>query len=179
MWIFGLPAAGKTTVSMALKKLLESIDVPVILFDGDATREIVAEGVGRSIEERKLITRRYCKLTSYLTSSKVIIILAAINHTNEQRAFARENHPEGQFGLVWVNTPTGVCMERDPKGLYRRARTMQKNGEKPEVVGFDIPFEQPDDADVVISTNGRSPECAARDILEYLIAAGSIDAQRE
>jgi|GEM_PF-3424782 len=174
LWVFGPPAAGKTTVSMALKKLLERNDIPVVLFDGDITREIVAQGIGRSIEDRKMITHRYSALTSYLTESKVIVILAAINHTNEQRAYARKDHPEGKFGLVWVNTAIDVCMERDPKGLYSRAKKALSEGEAPEVVGLDIVFEEPIDADVMISTSDLSPEQAGEKILQFLIDAGSI-----
>lgn len=175
LWVFGPPASGKTTISIAVKDLLEELDIPVVLFDGDVTREIVAEGVGRSIEDRKLITHRYCRLTSYLTGSKVIVILAAINHTNAQRAYARSNHPAGRFDLVWVNTDIRECIKRDPKGLYRRAKKELAEGGHPEVVGLDIPFEEPDDADVMIATTQESPEAAARKILDHLIETGAIE----
>ncbi|MBO6948147.1 MAG: adenylyl-sulfate kinase [Rhodospirillales bacterium] len=174
LWLFGPPAAGKTTVATALKKALEARDVPVVLFDGDITREIVAQGLGRSIEERKLITHRYSALTSYLTESRIIVILAAINHTNEQRAYARAHHPDGQFGLVWVKTDIDVCMARDPKGLYSRAKKVLAAGNAPEVVGMDIPFEDPTDAEVTVATLDMSPEQAAEKIIAYLIECGSI-----
>jgi len=174
LWLFGPPAAGKTTVATALKKTLEARGIPVVLFDGDITREIVAHGLGRSIEERKLITYRYSALTSYLTESKIIVILAAINHTNEQRAYARKHHPPGKFGLVWVNTDIDVCMARDPKGLYSRAKQSLADGEAPEVVGLDIKFEEPLDSDVVVPTLEISPDAASEKILDYLIAVGSI-----
>lgn len=174
LWLFGPPAAGKTTVATALKIALEERDVPVVLFDGDITREIVAHGLGRSIEERKLITYRYSALTSYLTDSKIIVILAAINHTNEQRTYARKHHPAGQFGLVWVKTNIDVCMARDPKGLYSRAKQTLADGNAPEVVGLDIPFEEPVDADVTVATLDLTPEQASEKIIDYLIRAGSI-----
>lgn len=66
LWMFGPPAAGKTTVSSAVRDYLLDRDVPVVLFDGDITREIVGEGVGRTAEDRVLLTRRYAALTSYL-----------------------------------------------------------------------------------------------------------------
>ena len=115
LWLFGPPAAGKTTVATALKKALEARDVPVVLFDGDITREIVAQGLGRSIEERKLITHRYSALTSYLTESRIIVILAAINHTNEQRAYARAHHPDSDHEPLpsLIENADGVVLTRD------------------------------------------------------------------
>ena len=121
-----------------------------------------------------LLTRRYSALTSYLSQSRVIVILAAINHTNKQRAYARQNHPDGKFGLVWINASIEVCMERDPKGLYARAKKQIAEGESPQVVGLDIPFEEPVDTDVVITTESTTPEKASLEILGFLVAAGSL-----
>ena len=174
LWLFGPPAAGKTTVAKVLKERLEKLDVPVVLFDGDVIRGIVGEGIGRSAEDRVLLTRRYCSLTSYLSDSRVIIILAAINHTNAQRAYARDHHRKGQFGLVWINTPLDTCMERDPKGLYVKAREAIARGESPNVVGLDIAFEDPLDHDVVIATETETPEAASAKIVDFLVEAGSL-----
>lgn len=176
LWVFGMPASGKTTVSEALKKHLEQHDVPVILFDGDATREIVGEGVGRTVEDRVLLTRRYNALTSYLCESRVIVILAAINHMNSQREYARNNHPEGQFGLVWVNTSAEVCENRDPKGLYKSAREALANNQPANLVGIDIAFEEPDDCDVVVYTETTMPGSANEEIVKFLVESGALQA---
>ncbi|MEX0694491.1 MAG: adenylyl-sulfate kinase [Rhodospirillales bacterium] len=174
MWMFGPPAAGKTTISVAASQYLENCGVPVVLFDGDITRKIVGEGIGHSPEDRIVLTRRYAALTSYLVQSKVIVILAAINHTNAQRQFARQQHPVDQFGLVWVRTPVDVCKQRDPKGLYARAEKMIADGEPANVVGVDILFEDPDVYDLAIHTNSVTPDKAGPLVADYLLSKGAL-----
>jgi adenylylsulfate kinase-like enzyme len=174
LWMFGPPAAGKTTISTAVSKYLEAADVPVVLFDGDITRKIVGEGVGHSEQDRILLTRRYAALTSYLVQSKVIVILAAINHTNAQRQFAINEHPDDQFGLVWIRTPADVCRQRDPKGLYAKAQRMIDGGEAANVVGVDISFEEPSHCDLVIDTGTVTPEQAGPKVVEFLISKGAL-----
>ena len=181
MWMFGPPASGKTTISSAVSRYLESCDVPVVLFDGDITRKIVGEGVGHSEEDRVLLTRRYAALTSYLVQSKVIVILAAINHTNAQRRFARDAHPADQFGLVWVQTPVDICKQRDPKGLYAKAEKMLAGGEAANVVGVDIDFEEPDVFDLAVDTGNVTPDRAGPMVAEFLLSNGvlrDVDSER-
>ncbi|MDC1214663.1 adenylyl-sulfate kinase [Rhodospirillales bacterium] len=179
LWMFGPPAAGKTTISSAVAKFLETYDVPVVLFDGDITRKIVGEGIGHTEEDRILLTRRYAALTSYLTQSKVIVILAAINHTNAQREFARAEHPDDQFGLVWIRTESNVCKERDPKGLYAKAQKMINEGTPANVVGVDIDFEEPNDFQMVIDTSVTSPEDAGPAVADFLLSVGALSKSSE
>lgn len=174
LWMFGPPAAGKTTVSDAVRKYLEACKVPVVLFDGDITRKIVGEGIGHTEQDRILLTRRYAALTSYLVQSKVIVILAAINHTNAQREFARIEHPNDQFGLVWISTSADVCKQRDPKGLYAKAQRMIADGEAANVVGVDIPFEKPEYFDLAINTGNVTPGQAGQMVAEFLVSKGAI-----
>jgi len=177
LWFTGLPGAGKSTVSAALKTYLEDLDVPVVLFDGDVARRIVAEGVGRSAADRVLLTERYARLTSLVVESRVIVILAAINHSEPQRAAARAAHPPGQFGLVWINTSLETCQARDPKGLYARAEQKAAKGEAPQVVGMDIRFEDPAGADIEIATEGETLADSCVKFREFLLRAGAITAR--
>ena len=174
LWMFGPPAAGKTTISSAVQNHLESFNIPVILFDGDITRKIVSDGIGHTEEDRILLTHRYAALSAYLVKSKVIVILAAINHTNKQRHFAREKHPKDQFGLVWIQTPLNVCKKRDPKGLYAKAEQILAAGDKANVVGVDLPFEEPDNYDLALNTSILSPSEAGPLVKEFLISSGAI-----
>ena len=176
LWVFGLPASGKTTVSKTLKRHLEKLDVPVVLFDGDVTREIVGEGIGRTVEDRVLLTRRYTSLTSYLIQSRVIVILAAINHTNAQREYARNNHPNGQFGLVWIDTSLELCEARDPKGQYKKAHNALATNRPANMVGIDIDFEKPKHKAIVVHTETEPPEVASQKIVDFLIEAGALQA---
>ncbi len=172
IWFTGMPGSGKTTVAIALHALLDEKNVPTVMLDGDLIRPIICEGLGHTAEDRWKSLEKYTQLTTQLISSRVISILAVINHAEKQRAFAREAHPQGRFFGVWINTPVEVCQSRDPKGLYARANASE---EPPSMVGVDIEYEQPRDADVVIDTLSTSPEEAAVIIFDQLVKNGIIE----
>lgn len=178
IWFFGPPGAGKTTVSLAAHKRLEEAGIPVVLFDGDIVREIVGEGIGRSEEDRILLTKRYAKLTNLLSKSRVIVLLAAINHKESQRELARSLHTPGQFGLAWIKTSISTCKTRDPKGLYAWADQQIRECKKADVVGVDIAFEEPVAVDLIVDTETETPSDAAEKVLQYLLTVGAIKTGR-
>ena len=114
IWFTGMPGSGKTTVAIALHALLDEKNVPTVMLDGDLIRPIICEGLGHTAEDRWKSLEKYTQLTTQIINSRVISILAVINHAEKQRAFARKAHPEGRFLGVWINTPVEVCQSRDP-----------------------------------------------------------------
>ena len=147
-----------------------------MLLDGGIVRDVVGADVGRDTEGRFEMTRRYAALSALLTESPIVTILAANNHTEAQRAYARNAHPPGRFGLVWIKTAPDVCRSRDPDRLYAWAESELAAGRSPNVVGVDLVFEEPGSVDVVIDTAKMTADEAALRLFDYLLAEGAIGA---
>lgn len=170
LWYTGLPSSGKTTVAMETKAFLETLSLPVVVLDGDVIRPIIASDIDYSTEGRRHSLDRYIQLSKVLIQSKIIVMVVVNNHNQEQREVARRAHPEGQFIEIWVDTPLDLCMQRDVKGLYARA----KKGEVTDLVGVTIKYEIPRNPDIVITTDKESPSEESRKIFSHLEADGII-----
>ena len=170
LWYTGLPSSGKTTVAMETKAFLETLSLPVVVLDGDVIRPIIASDIDYSPEGRRRSLDRYVQLSKVLIQSKIIVMVVVNNHSQEQREIARRAHPEEQFMEIWVDTPLDLCMQRDVKGLYARA----KKGEVTDLVGVTIKYETPMNPDIVIKTDRESLSEESRSIFSYLQAAGII-----
>ena len=165
LWLSGLPGAGKTTVSRALQALLDAHGVANVLLDGDEVRPIICGHLGHSAADRRQSLDMYIRLSKLMLQNKVVVILAIINHSAEQRAIAKAAHPNDQFAQVWIDTPLETCRARDPKGLYEKALSSSSPG---NMVGVDIDYESADDADVIIRTAEETPDQAAERIFAFL-----------
>ncbi len=166
----GLSGAGKSTIANALMtKFLEMGGRPVTLLDGDLVRKNLSSELGFSKEHRDINIRRIGYVASEITKNGGIAICAPIapydNIRKENRALIEQG---GGYILVHVSTPLEVCEERDRKGLYAKARV----GIIKEFTGISDPYEEPDDADVVIDTTDVTPEEAAQEIILHLEKKG-------
>ncbi len=170
LWYTGLPSSGKTTVAMATKAFLETMSLPVVVLDGDVIRPIIASDIDYSPEGRRRSLDRYVQLSKVLIQSRIIVMVVVNNHSQEQREVARRAHPQGQFIEIWVDTPLDLCMQRDVKGLYARA----KRGEVADLVGVTIKYEIPQNPNIVITTDKESITEESKAIFSYLKAAGVI-----
>ncbi|MFQ5524330.1 MAG: bifunctional sulfate adenylyltransferase/adenylylsulfate kinase [Acidimicrobiia bacterium] len=173
----GLSGSGKSTLANALLvKLLEIGGRPVTLLDGDIVRRHLSSELGFSKEHRDLNIRRIGFVASEITKHRGIAICAPIAPYDSVR---KENKALiGQYGgyiLVYLNTPLEVCEQRDRKGLYAKARA----GIIKEFTGISDPYEEPDDADLVIDTTDMSPEEAANEIILELERLGYVDVNGE
>ncbi|NOZ93127.1 MAG: bifunctional sulfate adenylyltransferase/adenylylsulfate kinase [Acidobacteria bacterium] len=168
----GLSGAGKSTIANALLvKFLEAGGRPVTLLDGDIVRKNLSSELGFSKEHRDLNIRRIGFVASEITKNGGIAICAPIAPYDSVRKEVRSMiEPLGGFALVHVATPLEVCEQRDRKGLYAKARA----GIIKEFTGISDPYEEPEDAEVVIDTTDTSPEEAAQAILLFLEREGYV-----
>jgi sulfate adenylyltransferase len=168
----GLSGAGKSTIANVLQsKLLEIGGRPVTLLDGDIVRKNLSSELGFSHEHRDINIRRIGFVASEVTKNGGIALCAPIAPYDATRKAVRAMVEKGGgFILVHVATSLEACEARDRKGLYAKARA----GLVKEFTGISDPYEQPDDADVVIDTVDVSPEEAAQQIVLHLEQEGYI-----
>ena len=168
----GLSGAGKSTIAnVLLIKFLEMGGRPVTLLDGDLVRQHLSSELGFSKEHRDINIRRIGYVASEITKNRGIAICAPIAPYDVTRKEVRAMiEPLGGFVMVHLSTPVEVCERRDRKGLYAKARA----GILKEFTGVSDPYEEPQDAEIVINTAGLSPEEAAQAIILYMEHEGFI-----
>ena len=168
----GLSGSGKSTIANALMvKLMEMGGRPVSLLDGDIVRKNLSSELGFSKEHRDLNIRRIGYVASEITKNGGIAICAPIApYTATRRAVRESINPVGGFIEIHVSTSVEVCEQRDRKGLYALARA----GKIKEFTGISDPYEEPENAEMVIDTVEISPDLAAHRILVKLESMGFI-----
>jgi sulfate adenylyltransferase len=168
----GLPASGKSTLANALmERLLAEDPGPVTLLDGDVVRKRFSPELGYSRNDREINLRRVGLAAADVVRSGGMTICALIAPYDDVRKDIRRTlEPLGPFVLVYLSTPLAVCEERDPKGLYAKARAGAIEG----FTGVSDPYEPPSDADVVIDTTALTPAASVDRILVYLKSAGIV-----
>jgi len=166
----GLSGSGKSTIANALMvKLLEDGSRPVTLLDGDIVRKNLSSELTFSKEHRDLNIQRIGFVASEITKNRGIAICAPIAPYTQTRRLVREMISQhGGFVEVYVATPLEVCEARDRKGLYAKARAGIVKG----FTGIDDPYEEPQNAEIVIDTQELSPDLAAHRILITLEKLG-------
>lgn len=166
LWLTGLPGAGKTTLALAVEQELIAIGLPTCVLDGDELRRGLTRDLGLGREDRAEQARRAAYVASLLSRSSVVAIVALISPYEADRLRAREIHAE--LGLpffeVWVDTPVEVCEQRDPKGLYARARA----GELEGLTGIDAPYEPPRSPEAHVRGYGEDPAQTAGRLVAVL-----------
>ena len=177
VFMTGLSGSGKSTIANALLvKLLEMGGRPVTLLDGDVVRKHLSSELNFSKEHRDINIRRIGYVASEITKNGGIAICAPIAPYDAVRKEVRAMiAPVGGFALLHIATSLEVCESRDRKGLYAKARA----GIVKEFTGISDPYEAPIDAEMVIDTDGLSPDEAAQEILLYLEKEGFIGARGE
>jgi sulfate adenylyltransferase len=170
VFLTGLSGSGKSTIANVLRvRLLEQGARRVTLLDGDVVRKHLSSELGFSREHRELNVRRIAYVASEITKHGGIAICAPIAPYDAVRHEARRMvEAVGDFVLVFVDTPLEVCEQRDPKGLYAKARA----GLLPAFTGVSDPYERPDGAEIVLDTTTESAGQAADRVLALLRARG-------
>jgi adenylylsulfate kinase len=162
VWFTGLSGAGKTTISRAVEKELQTYGYKVEILDGDVVRKNLTKDLGFSKEDRDENIRRVGFVAEVLTRNQVIVLVSVISPYREIREEVRQRI--GNFVEVYVNAPLEVCEQRDVKGLYKKARA----GEIRNFTGIDDPYEPPLNPEVECRTDLESPEESVAKVLAKL-----------
>ncbi|MBW2060814.1 MAG: adenylyl-sulfate kinase [Deltaproteobacteria bacterium] len=170
VWFTGLSASGKTTLSKLLQETLLERGLLVEILDGDIIRKNLSKGLGFSREDRDTNIRRIGFVAHLLARNGVAVIVAAISPYQSVRDEVRAEI--GNFIEVFLDCPLEICVERDPKGLYRKALA----GEIKHFTGIDDPYEVPENPEVVVRTHEESPEDGLARIIRTLEILGRIPA---
>jgi len=166
LWFTGLSCSGKSTLAEIIEKRLRSQGYKVEILDGDVVRTNLSKGLGFSKEDRDTNILRIGFVAKLLTRNGVIAITAAISPYRDIRNKVREDI--GNFCEVFVDAPLEVCIERDVKGLYKKALA----GEIKNYTGIDDPYEAPDNPEIVIESHTEPPEQSADKIIARLKELG-------
>ncbi len=165
VWLTGLSGSGKSTIAGRLEAYLNSQGRAVYLLDGDNVRYGLSDDLGFAPQDRSEHIRRVGEVGRLFVDAGLITVAAFISPYRSQREHVRTRMDPGDFVEVFVSTPLEVCESRDPKGLYRRART----GEICSFTGISAPYEPPASPDITIDTTTVSVADAVGIIADYLL----------
>jgi len=172
IWFTGLPSSGKSTIAFTLEHALIERGHLAYVLDGDNIRHGLNKNLGFSPEDREENIRRIGEVAKLFADAGVLTCTSFISPYRRDRDQARRIHQEAglPFIEVFVRTPVELCEQRDPKGLYKKAR----RGELKEFTGVSAPYEEPLQPELVLDTSQLSPDQAAQAILAYLEKQGLI-----
>ena len=168
LWMTGLSGAGKTTIALELFRQLESRNLCLERLDGDVVRESLTKDLGFSAEDRKTNIERITFVAKLLSRNQVGCICSFISPYQSVRDYVRANTTN--FLEVFVNAPLEVVIDRDVKGLYKKAIA----GEIPNFTGISDPFEAPENPDIEVRTDLQTVEESAAYLISQLEERGLI-----
>ncbi|MEA3266150.1 MAG: adenylyl-sulfate kinase [Candidatus Fermentibacteria bacterium] len=173
VWFTGLSGSGKSTVADYVSRMLHARGVRTAILDGDNVRQGLNNDLGFSPEDRTENIRRIGEVAKLFTSFGIVNLLAFISPYSAGRDQARAMQNEGDFVEVLVDVPLAVAEERDPKGLYKKARA----GIIPSFTGISAPYEVPENPEVHIHTEKETPEESAAIVIKKLEEMGIVPGQ--
>ena len=169
LWLTGLSGSGKSTIARQLERELIDMGHACYILDGDNVRHGLNRDLGFSAEDRTENLRRIAEVARLFNDAGIIVITAFISPTVEDRKGAREIIGDG-FVEVFVDTPLDVCEQRDPKGLYKKARA----GEIQQFTGISAPYEAPTEPEISLKTADMPVEASVDAIVAKLREDGII-----
>lgn len=170
LWFTGLSGSGKSTIANALDVALHQRGYHTFLLDGDNVRHGLCEDLGFSDDDRVENIRRIGEVSKLFADAGLIVLSAFISPFTSDRRLVRKLFPAGEFIEVFMDTPLDTCEERDPKGLYRKARA----GEIKRFTGIDSPYEAPPHPEVRLDTATMSIDECVETLIQHLSKNGLI-----
>ena len=171
LWFTGLSGSGKSTIANLVERKLHAVGKHTYLLDGDNVRHGLNKDLGFGDADRVENIRRVGEVAKLMTDAGLIVIVAFISPFKAERDMVRELFGKDEFAEIFVDTPLEECEQRDPKGLYQKAR----DGEIINFTGISSPYEAPQNPDVHIKTGERTAEDAALDIIRTVLGPDGVD----
>ncbi|MEX1218031.1 MAG: sulfate adenylyltransferase subunit CysN [Acidimicrobiales bacterium] len=168
VWFTGLSGSGKSTIANIVEQKLLEQGRHSYLLDGDNVRHGLNKDLGFTDADRVENIRRVSEVSGLMVDAGLIVLVSFISPFLAERQMARERVAAGEFVEVYVSTPLEVAEQRDPKGLYLKAR----NGELANFTGIDSPYEEPETPEIIVDTTEMSPEAAADLVIAHLRSHG-------
>ncbi len=170
LWFTGLSGSGKSTIANVVEQKLFMQGRHTYMLDGDNVRHGLNRDLGFTDVDRVENIRRVAEAARLFCDAGEIVLVSFISPFRSERRMARELLEKGEFIEIFVDTPIEICMQRDPKGLYQKA----KAGEILNFTGIDSPYEPPELADLTLNTVGTTPDELADEVIDYLRDRGFI-----
>ena len=164
LWFTGLSGAGKSATANAVERRLHAMGRHSYTLDGDNLRHGLTKDLGFTAADRVENVRRIAEVAKLFADAGLIVLVSVISPFRDERRMAREMMEEGEFIEAFVDCPIEVCEQRDPKGLYRKARA----GQIKNFTGVDSVYEPPENPELVLKTAERSVDEIADQVIDYL-----------
>lgn len=170
IWLTGLPGSGKSTISHELEYRLFQQNIKIYVLDGDNVRQGLCKDLGFSADDRRENLRRVGEVALLFVDAGILTIAAFASPYRTDRRMVRQMFAPGDFIEVYLKCDVTVCEERDPKGLYRKARC----GEIKNFTGISDPYEPPEHPEILLATDRMSIDESVERIVGYLKNKGVI-----
>lgn len=164
LWFTGLSASGKSTIANMVEGKLHKKGVSTYIIDGDNLREGLNQDLGFSSKDRKENIRRVGDVSKLFVEAGIVVLATFISPYASDRETIRNKVGQNEFIEIYVKCSLNECEKRDPKGLYKKART----GEITNFTGVSAPYEEPEHPEIIIDTNRFSVEECALQIIDFL-----------
>ena len=170
LWFTGLSGSGKSTLAGALEVELMQRGIHTYLLDGDNVRHGLCSDLGFAPSDRQENLRRVGEVAKLMVDAGLVVLAAFVSPYQAERDAIRARFADGEFIEVFVDTPLSECEQRDPKGLYKKARA----GEIKHLTGIDDPYEAPEQAEIHLQNHGQAVGRVLNSLLTQLENLGVI-----
>jgi bifunctional enzyme CysN/CysC len=168
LWFTGLSGAGKSTIANSLERKLHALGKRTFVLDGDNVRHGLNRDLGFTEADRVENIRRVAEVAKLFVEAGLITIVSFISPFRAEREMARDLVGPDEFIEIFVDTPLEICEQRDPKGLYRKAR----RGELRNFTGLDSPYERPSNPDLTVDAHNNGASALADGIIHFMQQRG-------
>ena len=164
LWFTGLSGSGKSTLAHAVEAKLHEIGIRCYVLDGDNIRKGINKDLTLSPEDRKENNRRIAEIAKIMVDSGVLVFASFINPYKETRQYIRELMKNWPYFECYVKCAIEICEQRDPKGIYKKARA----GEIKNMTGIHAPYEEPENPDLIIDTDKLTLDQSVDTVITFL-----------